>query len=276
MSNTGLFKRSPIYNGGAIFDRTEENPFQLDLHKHDDNGEILLVEEGEGVFEIDREVFTASAGTLLVYQRGIWHKENSTKYPFKATYVSFREMEVNRLPVDHFFQAGCAPVVQLNNKLPLFRKLMRDCIGEAQRQGPEWETVASHTLGILFAQLARLVHYEETESSRKRSSAKEGVWLAKRIMEENYGSPITLESLAKATYINKYHLAHLFKQETGISPIQFLSYCRMEAAKRYLTSTSFQAKRIAELVGYENEPSFFNAFKKATGLTPREYRNVKR
>ena len=91
-------------------------------------------------------------------------------------------------------------------------------------------------------------------------------------MEENYHSSITLDMLAAETYVGKYHLAHLFKAETGVSPIQFLIYCRMEAAKRYLKTTELQVKQIAELVGYQSEPSFHNVFLKTCGMTPGEYR----
>ncbi|MFC5650712.1 helix-turn-helix transcriptional regulator [Paenibacillus solisilvae] len=271
MNETSLFSSQPVFLSGTSFDLEEDNRFMLELHKHDANSEILLIEEGEGEFEIDGVRYTAEAGTLLLYHRGIWHKELSTKHPFRATYIGFTGIQLRELPPDFFIDPRLPPVVHLHDQLPAIRKLMRECIAEYYRGEPESTMIANHYLGILFAKLARLVHYGETRD-KMNASAQEAVWKAKRMMEENYSAPITLEMLAEETFLNKYHLAHLFKDIVGISPIQFLIYCRIEAAKRYLKTTTLQVKQIAELVGYQSEPSFYHAFMRASGVTPGGYR----
>ncbi|RAP73620.1 helix-turn-helix transcriptional regulator [Paenibacillus montanisoli] len=272
MGEPTIFRSQAVFLGGSSFDLSGgANCFMLELHKHDANSEMLLIEEGEGEFEIDGRSYTAGAGTLLIYHRGVWHKELSTKHPFRATYIGFRGLQVGELATDFFLPPHEVPLLQLHDQLPAVRKLMRDCIAEFRKQEPESQTIANHYLGILFAKLARLAHYSDA-AERSRVPAKEAVWKAKRIIEENYSAPLTLESLAEETYLNKYHLAHLFKDEIGVSPIQFLIYCRMEAAKRYLRTTKLQVKEIAEIVGYQSEPSFYNVFMKVNGVTPRKYR----
>ncbi|SDX63670.1 AraC family transcriptional regulator [Paenibacillus sp. CF384] len=273
MGDSTIFRRPPLFLVGSSFDLSgDPDRFLLELHKHDANSEILLIEEGEGEFEIDGKSYTAGAGTLLIYHRGVWHKEQSTKHPFRATFIGFRELQVEELPPDFFLQPGAAPVIHLQDQLPAIRNLMRDCISEFRKGEPESQTIANHYLAILFAKLARITHYTDA-ADRARVPSKEAVWKAKRIMEENYSAPVTLESLAEETYMNKYHLAHLFKNEMGVSPIQFLIYCRMEAAKRYLRTTNLQVKEIAEIVGYQSEPSFYNVFMKVNGVTPKKYRD---
>ncbi|SFJ40945.1 AraC-type DNA-binding protein [Paenibacillus sp. UNC496MF] len=273
MSEASLFRSQPVFLSGATFAFDgHAGRFLLELHKHDANSEILLIEEGEGEFEIDGRRYAAGPGTLLFYQRGLWHKELSTKHPFRATYIGFTDMQIGALPPDYFFDPAEAPVLELREHLPSVAKLMKDCIAEHRRMEPESQLAASHYLGLLFVKLARLAHYGDA-AERGRSTAKEAVWKAKRMLEENYGAAHTLASLAADTYLNKYHLAHLFKEIVGVSPIQFLIYCRMEAAKRYLRTTGLQVKQIAEIVGYQSEPSFYNAFMKTTGTTPRKYRD---
>lgn len=272
MSEGSLFRSQPFFLGGNTFSADGQSQrFNLELHKHDANSELLLIEEGEGEFEIDGRVYAASAGTLLCYQRGLWHRELSTKHPFRATYVGFTGLKFGELPDDYFFGRDLDPVVELHEHMPAIAKLMRDCIAEQRRMEPESQFAANNLFGLLLVKLARIVHYGDG-AERTRSTAKEAVWKAKRIIEENYGSPLTLESLAAETFLNKFHLAHLFKETVGQSPIQFLIYCRMEAAKRYLRTTGLQVKEIAEIVGYQSEPSFYNAFMKTTGTTPRKFR----
>ncbi|QHW32900.1 AraC family transcriptional regulator [Paenibacillus rhizovicinus] len=272
MSEASLFRSQPVYMSGASFDADGISfRFNLELHKHDANSEMLLVEEGEGEFEIDGRRYVAGAGTILFYQRGLWHKELSTKHPFRATYIGFTGLRIGELPPDYLIGPGRDPVIELHEHMPAISRLMRECIAEHHRMEPESELAANHYLGLLFVKLARMVYYGDA-AERPRSTAKEAVWKAKRMMEENYGAPLTLESLAADTYLNKYHLAHLFKEIVGVSPIQFLIYCRMEAAKRYLRTTSLQVKEIAEIVGYQSEPSFYSVFMKSIGMTPRKYR----
>ncbi|WP_308636406.1 helix-turn-helix transcriptional regulator [Paenibacillus silvisoli] len=273
MGDATIFRSPAVFLSGSSFDMGGgANRFLLELHKHDANSEMLLIEEGEGEFEIDGKSYAAGAGTLLLYHRGVWHKELSTKHPFRATFIGFRGLRVGELMPDYFLHPDAPPLIQLYDQLPAVSRLMRDCIAEFRRQEPESQTIANHYLGVIFAKLARLAHYSDG-SERARVPAREAVWKAKRIIEENYSAPLTLESLAEETYLNKYHLAHLFKDEMGVSPIQFLIYCRMEAAKRYLRTTSLQVKEIAEIVGYQSEPSFYNVFMKVNGVTPRKYRD---
>ena len=65
----------------------------------------------------------------------------------------------------------------------------------------------------------------------------------------------------------------VFKKKEGLSPIDYLTQVRMEAAKSTLRNTDIPASEIAALVGYEDPRYFYKVFKKYTGLTPTEYRS---
>ena len=107
---------------------------------------------------------------------------------------------------------------------------------------PESQTgIANHYLGLLFVKLARIAALQRCGGAHA-VTAKEAVWKAKRMMEENYARRSRWNRLPRKRIMNKYHLAHLFKETVGVSPIQFLIYCRMEAAKRYLRTTVLQVK----------------------------------
>lgn len=95
-------------------------------------------------------------------------------------------------------------------------------------------------------------------------------------MEENYPFDVTLETLAGLTYTNPYHFIHVFKAETGVSPIQYLIRYRIEVAKQYLETTQLSMAEIAEKVGYKSETYFQNLFKKTTGTSPGRYRAASR
>lgn len=266
-----LFQKQPVFEHGDIFERKATEPFDFDLHKHDTTSEMLLIVEGEGTFEIGGSTYHVGPGTLLFYHQGVWHKELSTKYPFRAIFISFKNLEIRDLPPGFFLDSQAPPVIPLLNLFPVVRALMEECLKIYREKEPEYPILINGLLRFLFGKLAKFVYYDKSEETPVKSS-KEVVLAAKLYMEQNYRSPLTLETLAKVTLVNKFHLAHLFKQETGISPIRFLTTYRMEVAKHYLATTSYSIDKICELVGYKSEPSFYNIFMKVTGFTPRQYR----
>ncbi|MFD0672188.1 helix-turn-helix domain-containing protein [Cohnella sp. GCM10027633] len=266
-----VFIGAPRMTGGQAFHRTESEPFRFDMHRHDLFGELLLVEKGAGVFDIGGTAVEASEGTLLFYEKGTWHKEKSVKHPFQALYISFDRLRVQGLGEDRFFIEGAVTALRLGEHYPAIRASMRECVDAFYGPEPEARTIADHLLGILFAKLARIVHYAGSSAPPSRAIG-DAVLVARRHMEEHYRDPITLERLAEVAFVNKYHLAHSFKERLGQSPIQFLIRYRMEVACHYLRETDRPIAAIAEAVGYQSEPSFFHAFRKAVGMTPRQYR----
>jgi len=91
-------------------------------------------------------------------------------------------------------------------------------------------------------------------------------------IESNFQLELSLSDLAQIVYVSPYHLAHVFKEEVGMSPIQYLIKCRIDEAKRLLLATDFSVREIATRVGYPNANYFNLLFSKLTGDSPGKYR----
>lgn len=89
----------------------------------------------------------------------------------------------------------------------------------------------------------------------------------------NYSKPINLDKIAKELDISKVYFCNFFKKETGFSFISYLNNYRIDKAKKMLRNTDLKIYEIADLVGFINFQYFSLIFKKATGLSPVEYRN---
>ena len=83
---------------------------------------------------------------------------------------------------------------------------------------------------------------------------------------------ISLDSLADIACVSKTYLAHLFRTRLGISPLRFLHQVRIEAAKRLLGTSQLPVREVAAQVGFSDPLYFSRAFRQATGLSPRAYR----
>lgn len=93
-------------------------------------------------------------------------------------------------------------------------------------------------------------------------------------IREHFQEPLTVENLAAQASLSPYYFIRLFKKETEMTPHQYLSALRVNSAKFYLRTTSSTVKEIGFLCGFRSENNFCIAFRKHTGLTPGEYREL--
>ena len=90
------------------------------------------------------------------------------------------------------------------------------------------------------------------------------------------GETITTEALSKACGMNRTYLCKLFMEETGMTIGQYVTQLKIEESKRLMNITPKPIAEIAEYLGYSSQSHFQRVFKKATGITPGDYRNRSR
>lgn len=91
-------------------------------------------------------------------------------------------------------------------------------------------------------------------------------------MQKNYKSKISLDEIAKASHLSKYHFSRVFKEETGLSPYNYLMVIRVDAAKNLLNTSKMTLDEIAVKTGFLDSKSLILNFSKVCGYTPGEYR----
>ena len=93
-----------------------------------------------------------------------------------------------------------------------------------------------------------------------------------RYIHENYARDLGLDELSDLVGMTPAYLSGLFKENTGISYVKYLTGVRMNNAKRLLAEGE-RAMAVAEKVGYREYNYFCRVFKKQEGITPTEYRD---
>lgn len=82
---------------------------------------------------------------------------------------------------------------------------------------------------------------------------------------------LSLDCLARCFYVSKYHIAHVFKNNMGISPHQYVLKKRLQASKHLILS-GLPFGQISYRYGFQDYTSYYRAFKKEFGLSPTEFR----
>ncbi|MHA6484910.1 response regulator transcription factor [Paenibacillus sp. strain BS8-2] len=115
---------------------------------------------------------------------------------------------------------------------------------------------------------------EQQIRSKRRGYVKDPVEEVKLYIEQNLSKELSLEEVAERLGLNPSYFSQLFKQMTDETFVQYRIKRRMERAKKLLALPHYKITDISHEVGYSDHPYFTKTFKKVTGLTPSEYRDM--
>lgn len=85
------------------------------------------------------------------------------------------------------------------------------------------------------------------------------------------GTEASLQDLADAAGLSRFHFARLFKKETGISPMRYLEQSRIEKAKTLVREGNLSLAQVGASLGFADQSHFTRRFKRYAGCTPAAY-----
>ena len=93
-------------------------------------------------------------------------------------------------------------------------------------------------------------------------------------VDSHLSEDISLEQMADYSGVSSFYLSKLFKEEKGVTFINFISDKRLEKARQLLSDTELSIKEITAEVGYNDQNYFSRIFKNKYGISPKEYRQI--
>lgn len=110
----------------------------------------------------------------------------------------------------------------------------------------------------------------EEEIGSIRSVVKQAV----KYIDSNFFEELSLVSLANKFNVESSYFSKMFRQETGSNLMLYIAAKRIDKSKEYMKDSNIKLTEIAFMVGYDDYTYFNRVFRKMTGVSPRDYKNV--
>lgn len=235
--------------------------------------ELFYVVEGQGQFFIEGKTYPVSVSDLIIINPHVLHTELSLNgASFKYIVLGIEGLE---LP-------AAANDTDLPYRIVNFRGMqdtvlfyLRKMLYELEAKIPGHEIICQNLMEILIVLLERQTNFSITLSPVPKKTSRM-CSLIRRYIDQNYRENITLDQLAEISHTSKFHLAHAFTEEYGISPINYLISRRIEEGAHLLETTDYSLASISTFCGFSSPSYFSQIFKKHHNCSPREFRKKSR
>lgn len=259
------------------------------LAKHELNGDwvvprqktdhytISYIQEGKALITIGKEKFKAKKGCIFIYKpHQVYSGESVKNYHYQTISI-----QVDFADEDFHHKAEKTGWKDINYFPPeenwKMRKILDVLVKEAEKKDKNPVLIKNYLIELFSV----IDEHIESKLKTGKISKKGGGYIAetcqkaKAYIENNYGKKLQLKDIAKEVNMSSFRFAHIFKEYSGISPIDYVIKTRIDNAKRLLKTTDKTVTEIANEVGYSDQNYFARTFKKLEKTTPSTYKTSK-
>ena len=124
---------------------------------------------------------------------------------------------------------------------------------------------------IVNVEITKYPREQENRLEFEKKKLKRVIVNAKLFINQNFSDEITLEGVSKVVCVSPQYFSRLFKEETSVNFIEYLTKVRIDRAKELMKNSSLSIKEICFKTGYSDPNYFSHLFKKTEKVTPSEY-----
>ena len=261
--------------------------------------ELHFILEGQRLMFVDRETYRLSPHSAIVVNHNLIHK-TSTAPGFPPDHHNFI-LQLDRSRFDQILRvAGLRGfddfgdrfngVATFNDSewrliLAVISEFKAMC--EEDKMGAAVSMEDAHAflylqaleLASIFAKARRRLLHAELEANQKvvpetvvKTGVHQKVHEVALYLQTHIHESVSLEELAQRFFMSRSYLTRSFRNVTGFSVVEYMTYIRIQKAQQLLRESDRSITEIADLCGFGNIPYFEKVFKTTTGHTPVQYR----
>ncbi len=261
----GLFEKSSTinylhYDKDLIleFYRVGESDIHIEgNHYHISDGDMIILNPDE--------LHVSTRKDNSYFEKIVFHIKDTLLYPFGGDRNTFFDT-LSKKP------KGIGNLIPKEKVMAIgLDQIVNYCLSLAQKGIFEAQILITCKTVELLSELSKLI--KKTNISNQPVSANKTVNLMIEYINKHYTENITLEFLSEKFHFSKYYIAHLFKQNVGISPNDYLIIRRLYECNN-LIRANYTIKEACYFVGFNNYSNFYRLYKKHLNITPQQFKET--
>lgn len=254
---------------------------KVDIHTHD-YYEFYFFLEGNVQIQVGGEMFAVRYGDMMLIPPGLSHRTViiNQDVPYRRFVFWISRDYCNHLLQSSPDYAYIMQYVEIEKRY-LFHtdqvafnaiqsKLLR-LLEEMRSQKFGRDAQISICVNDVILSLNRLAY--ELNTPQKKNTEYVLYRQLEEYIEEHLEEDLSLEILARKFFVSKYHIAHVFKDNIGMSIHQYITKKRLNLCKEAI-SGGMSITDAYHRFGFGDYSSFYRAFKKEFGISPKDYRDM--
>ena len=256
-----------------VFHYQELRPDGVEVHHHDFY-EVYYLLNGSVEYWVDGRIIRMAPGDILLINPQELHRplltEQTRVYERIVLWINQAFLEqISQDLCRCFDQSLPNRICPADSERAALKRLVQDLVREyyGQEYGSCWG--AQGLFLQLMVRLNRLALRTE-QTDRDEGQMSDLVRRALAYVHQYISTPLSLEGIAGELFVSKYHLAHAFSREVGVSLYRYIMLRRLLLARQLLL-TGQSAGQVSISCGFSDYASFYRAFKAEYGISPRQY-----
>lgn len=249
--------------------------------------EISYIKSGSGVYRIGDQEFDIKAGDVYLFSTNEVHciTEIHNNRPMVLLNTHF-EPRFIWSPQGNVFDESFLRIFfdrseNFSNRLDRnnpttgeIASLLLRMQREAEERPEAYELmIKTYLLNILVLLIRNYNYVSNATVPSLQSESLFRVEAALNYIDESITKPLTLDDIAQHAGMSRTYFCSVFKKLNGLTPWEYIGLKRMEMAKNRLRQSDDAVLEIAFDCGFNNISHFNRLFKRATGMSPLEYKN---
>ncbi|BAU12986.1 transcriptional regulator, AraC family [Leptolyngbya sp. NIES-3755] len=236
---------------------------------------VILAPHDRVTWSVDgtKQTTALPAGTVLLYgdREFVWHERHKS-----SEYVNL-DIETTLLE-QIATENGLSSVTGLEHRV-MFQDAMLTNVAQLLRSELSQTGIASNLYvesirNLLAVHLLRNYAPQNAQPVVQTGALDDlTVKRLKDYIEDNLAEELSIAQLAALVPMSQFHFARAFKSAIGEPPHRYVLSRRIDRAKVLLSATRLSIAEVAYQVGFSNQSHFIAQFRKALGMTPKQFRD---
>lgn len=251
----------------SISTSTFEHDWDSIMHTHYFT-EIFYVTSGKGIVYIEDKIYSIKTNDLIIINSNISHTEKSPDKDNPLSYIVLAvegiKFEINEIKNQEYL------VSSFEKQKDTMNFILNSLINEIQGKDIYQTKYCQHLFELFIINVLR--HNNSILAISNTQNVSRECAIIKNYIDNHFKQDLSLDLLAETAHINKYYLAHTFKENYGYSPINYMLEKRIEEAKYLLITTDHSLSQLSQILGFSSLSYFSQSFKRIAKISPIEFR----